>query len=180
MQSKPQRKVMTHLVATIIALWVSLFPALASAQKRSVAIFDFELLDTSRQDQLAPPTAEHRARLVLVSDQLRRRFAESDKFDVIDIAPVNAEAHANNLQSCGGCGIRLAGEIGAELAVTGLVYKVSNLILNMKIFVSDVKSDRDIVMAQADMRGDTDETWTRTVDWLMRNRIFDPQHGLHP
>ena len=36
--------------------------------------------------------------------------------------------------NCGGCDMRLARRIGAELAITGTVQKVSNLILNMNIY----------------------------------------------
>ena len=38
-----------------------------------------------------------------------------------------------------------------------IVHKVSNLILNMIIFVRDVKAETNVAIAQADMRGDTDE-----------------------
>ena len=41
------------------------------------------------------------------------------------------EAQASNLQACGGCDMHLAQRIGAELAITGTVQKVSNLILNI-------------------------------------------------
>jgi hypothetical protein len=157
-----------------------LCPAVANAQKRSVAVFDFELTDTSRHNQLEPIGAEHQQRLARISEQLRKRLAESGRFAIVDIAPVNAEAHASNLQACGGCGNRLADQIGAELAVIGLVYKVSNLILSMTIFVSDAKAERNIAIARASMRGDTDETWIRTVDWLVRNRLLDPEHGIRP
>jgi hypothetical protein len=157
-----------------------LFPAFAGAAQRSAAVFDFELVDTSRQDQLAKPNAEHQARLALVSDRLRQQLAQSGRFAVVDIAPVNAQAHANNLQSCGGCDVRLAGQVGADVSITGIVYKVSNLILNMMIFVRDVKTAGNVAIAQADMRGDTDETWTRTIDWLVRNRLLDPERGVRP
>ena len=30
----------------------------------------------------------------------------------------------------------------------------------------------------ADMRGNTDETWSRTLDWLVRNRLLAPAYGL--
>ena len=162
-------------MVVLTILLVSLFPATVSAQQRPTAVFDFELVDTSRQDRLAPPSAEHQARLALISGQLRERLAESDRFVIMDVAPVNAEAHANNLQYCGGCDVRLAGQIGADLAVTGVVYKVSNLILNMIIFVRDVKTGGIVTIAQADMRGDTDVTWTRTLDWLVRNRLLAGQ-----
>lgn len=143
-----------------------------------MAVFDFELVDTSRGDQLMPPDAEHRARLTKVSEQLRRRLSESGRFKIADIAPVANDAQASNLQACGGCDVKFANRVGADLAVTGSVYKVSNLILNMMIFVRDAKTGGNVAIAQADMRGDTDESWTRTLDWLVRNRLLDPDHGV--
>jgi hypothetical protein len=163
--------------AAILTALVSLVPAAAGAHERSAAIFDFELVDSSRDNQLAPHDAEHQARLVQISNQLRRRLAESGRFSIADIAPVAHEAHASNLQACGGCDVLLASRVGADLAITGTVYKVSNLILNMMIFIRDVKTGGNIAVAQADMRGDTDESWTRTLDWLVRNRLLAPDYG---
>jgi hypothetical protein len=167
---------MRGCAAILIAL-VSSVAAAAGVQERSAAIFDFELTDTSRDNQLAPHDAEHRARLAQVSDRLRQRLAESGRFAIVDIAPVAKAARASNLQSCGGCDVRLASQIGADLAITGMVFKVSNLILNMTIFVRDAKTGNDVAVAQADMRGDTDESWTRTLDWLVRNRLLAPDYG---
>jgi Protein of unknown function (DUF2380) len=70
------------------------------------------------------------------------------------------------------------GRIGAELAITGTVQKVSNLILNMNIYVRDASSGATIAAMSADMRGNTDESWSRTLDWLVRNRLLAPDHGL--
>jgi hypothetical protein len=163
--------------AVLIMALLSL-PPVAGAQERSAAIFDFELTDTSRDNQLAPIDAEHQARLAAVSARLRTRLSESGRFTVTDIAPVAKEALASNLQSCGGCDVSLAGMVGADLAITGMVYKVSNLILNMMIFVRDAKTGNNLAVAQADMRGDTDESWNRTLDWLVRNRLLAPDYGV--
>ena len=70
--------------------------------------------------------------------------------------------------------MRLAQRIGAELAITGTVQKVSNLILNMNIYVRDAT----IAAMSADMRGNTDETWSRTLNWLVHNRLLAPGYGL--
>jgi hypothetical protein len=72
----------------------------------------------------------------------------------------------------------LAKSLGAELAVTGTVQKVSNLILNMNIYVRDVSSGDTIAVMSADMRGNTDESWSRTLDWLVRNRLLAPGYGV--
>jgi hypothetical protein len=155
----------------LTAIAVVLLPATASAQ-RSAAVFDFELRDTSGADPLKAPDAEHRSRMTQASERLRARLAESGRFKVVDIAPVIQESHASNLQACGGCDVTFADRIGAELSVTGTVYKVSNLILNMMIFVRDAKTGDNVVVMQAEMRGDTDDSWLRAVDWLVRNRLL--------
>ena len=74
--------------------------------------------------------------------------------------------------------MHLAQRIGAKLAITGTVQKVSNLILNMNIYVRDVSSGATTAAMSADMRGNTDETWSRTLDWLVRNRLLAPGYGL--
>jgi uncharacterized protein DUF2380 len=80
--------------------------------------------------------------------------------------------------ACAGCDTRLAKRIGAEFAITGTVQKVSNLILNMNIYVRDASSEATIAAMRADMRGNTDETWSRTLDWLVRNQLLAPGYGL--
>jgi Protein of unknown function (DUF2380) len=168
---------MRGTAVALTALSIALLPAAAGAQERSAAVFDFELHDTSAADPLKAPDAEHQLRMTQASERLRARLAESGRFKVVDIAPVTKEAHASNLQACGGCDVTLADRIGADLSVTGMVHKVSNLILNMMIFVRDAKTGDNVAVMQADMRGDTDESWLRAVDWLVRNRLLAAETG---
>ena len=147
------------------------------AAGHTIAVFDFELIDTSLEGAINGPRPDEQARLARTSDQLRRRLAEHDGFTVADVAPVAAEARANNLQSCGGCDTRLAKQVGADLVVTGTVQKVSNLILNMNIYIREVDSGRMVAAASADLRGNTDESWSRALVWLLRHRLFGPDNG---
>jgi len=163
---------------------LSLFIALAmlswapaSAEPLKAAVFDFELLDTSLQGEMKGPQADDQRRLKDVTEQLRKGLADAGKFVVVDIAPVNAAAHASNLQSCGGCDVDFARELGADLAITGLVQKVSALILNMNIYVRDVHTGRLVTGMSADLRGNTDESWSRTMSYLLRNRLLAPNYG---
>ena len=95
---------------------------------------------------------------------MRQLLRNSGQFSLVDITPIAREAQASNLQACGGCDMRLAQRIGAELAITGTVQKVSNLILNMNIYVRDASTGATIAAMSADMRGNTNETWSRTLD----------------
>jgi hypothetical protein len=166
-----------HYVAMIL-IAVALASGHCTAQ--TIAAFDFELIDTSLEGEAKGPRPDEQARLARLSDDLRRRLAESGRFTLVDITPVASEARASNLQSCGGCDVRLAQRVGAELAITGTVQKVSNLILNMNIYVRDASSGATVAAMSADMRGNTDESWSRALDWLLRNRLLAPGYGVRP
>jgi hypothetical protein len=120
---------------------------------------------------------DERDRLMRAGDQLRKELADSGKFTVVDIAPVNAAAHGSNLQACGGCEVRFAEQLGADLAITGVVQKVSNLILNMNIYLRDVRTGQIVTAVSADLRGNTDESWSRAMSYLLRNRLLAPNYG---
>ena len=112
-----------------------------------------------------------------MSDQLREALAKSGKFEVVDIGPVEAAAHGANLQACGGCDATLAQKVGADLSITGTVQKVSNLILNMNIYIRDVSSQKVIVSRSADFRSNTDESWSRALNYLIKNYVLAPNFG---
>jgi hypothetical protein len=161
------------VIALMLLLAVS--PAYAGPK---VAVFDFELVDTSLQGEVDGPRTDEQRRLVNAGDQVRKALAESGQFAVLDIAPVNAAAHGSNLQSCGGCDVQLAQQLGADLAITGVVQKVSNLILNMNFYLRDARSGNLITSMSADFRGNTDESWSRAASYLLRNRLLAPNYGL--
>jgi hypothetical protein len=163
----------TGLVVALM-LWMS-SPAHADPSK--VAVFDFELLDTSLQGEVQGPRADEQRRLIDVTGQLRKALSESGKYAVLDIAPVNAAAHASNLQACGGCDVQYAQQLGADLAITGLVQKVSALILNMNIYLRDAHTGKLIKAMSADFRSNSDESWSRTMSYLLRNRLLAPNYG---
>ncbi|KWV49982.1 hypothetical protein AS156_15495 [Bradyrhizobium macuxiense] len=151
--------------------------AAVRAEPPKLAVFDFEMIDTSLQGEVNGPRADEQARLGRTADQVRKELAESGKFRVLDVAPVNAAAHDSNLQACGGCDVTLADKLGADLALTGTVQKVSNLILNINLYLRDVHSGKLLTAASADMRGNTDESWSRATSYLVRERLLAPNYG---
>jgi Protein of unknown function (DUF2380) len=154
------------------------FVSCGPSDAQSVAVFNFELIDSSLEGAIRGARADEQERLARLSDQLRQLLTDSCQFLLADLTPIASEAQASNLQACGGCDARLARRIGAELAITGTVQKVSNLILNMNIYVRDASSGATIAAMSADMRGNTDESWTRTLIWLVRNRLLAAGYGL--
>jgi hypothetical protein len=146
----------------------------ARAGERTVAVFDFELIDTSLQGATFGPSTEEQERLAWVGGELRKRLTQTGQFKVVDVAPLASKAHAANLQSCGGCDAELARELGAKLVITGWVQKVSNLILNMNIAVRDVDTGMLVAGMSVDMRGNTQESWLRALNYLVVNRLLGP------
>jgi hypothetical protein len=163
-------------LSVLIALTL-MVSAPARADPPKVAVFDFELVDTSLQGEVDGPRTDEQGRLLRAGDQLRKALAESGKFVLLDVAPVNAAAHGSNLQACGGCDVQYAKQLGADLALTGVVQKVSNLILNMNIYLRDVHTGHLITSMSADFRGNTDESWSRAASYLLRNRLLAPNYG---
>jgi hypothetical protein len=147
------------------------------ADPPKLAVFDFELLDTSLEGEMRGPQTDERDRLIHISDLVRRQLMESGKFQLVDITPVKAAAASSNLQSCGGCDVQYAQRIGADLVITGVMRKISTLILNLTIFVRDVHTGQLITGMNADFRGNTDESWTRATNYLVRNRLLAPNFG---
>jgi len=164
-------------ISGLVVALMLLASAPAAAEPPKAAVFDFELLDTSLQGEMNGPQADEQRRLKDVTEQLRKALAESGKYAVLDIAPVNAAAHASNLQACGGCDVQYAQQLGADLAITGLVQKVSALILNMNIYLRDAHSGQLITVMSADFRSNTDESWSRAMSYLLRNRLLAPHDG---
>jgi hypothetical protein len=164
------------VLVVLLSMAMPAAPTKATEPAR-LAVFDLEMLDTSLQGEMQGPRADEHDRLMRATDQLREELGKSGKFQIVDTSPVNAAAHQSNLQACGGCDVKLARQLGADLEMTGVVQKVSNLILNMNLYLRDVHSGRLVAAASADMRGNTDESWSRTMRYLIHERLLAPNHG---
>ena len=162
------------LAVTLLSLSGTVAQAAAPPK---LAVFDFEMIDTSLQGEVYGKRSDEQERLKRTGDQVRRELGESGKFQILDIAPVDAAAHQNNLQACGGCDSKLARQLGADLYITGTVQKVSNLILNVNVYLHDAQTGKLITAASVDMRGNTDESWSRATHYLVQERLLAPNYG---
>jgi hypothetical protein len=160
------------MIARLLFVLCLLSATPVAAEPVRVAIFDFEMIDTSLDGEMKGTSAEEKARLAKLAPALREKLAASDRFIVVDTNSVNERAHAQNLQACGGCDATLAHEVGADVALTGTVQKVSNLILNINIYLRDAKDDRMLQTMSVDIRGNTDESWSRGLSYLIRNKLL--------
>lgn len=156
----------------VMILCLLLAPLSAMAASAKTAVFDLEILDMS-QEGAGSPRADETRRAALASAELRTLLASSSQIEVIDTAPQAEAIRARGpLFKCNSCEVDIAKALGADLSVSGMVQKTSNLILSFLVTVKDVRSGKTIRAGQVDIRGNTDETWLRGVRWLVKNRLL--------
>jgi hypothetical protein len=165
----------SKLRSVLAALALLAVPTTAAMGGPKAAIFRFELIDVSIDGELGGTRVEETQRLDLVTRELRQLAARDGGYQLVDLSGLAAEiAKAAPLHKCGGCEVDMARRAGAEIAITGTVRKVSNLILGFTIQMKDVPSGRVARVLQADIRGNTDESWLRGIRWLVANRLLVP------
>lgn len=164
--------IMPTKISVIFAL--ALLAAAEAQAAPKAALFDFELIDTSLDGEMLGTTDAEKSRLAQLAPRLKALLAELGKFEFVDMEPVAEQAKNSNLQSCGFCDAMMARKLGADFAITGTVQKVSNLILNINIYVRDAQTNALVKGGSVDIRGNTDDSWFRGLRYLVKNRIYKP------
>ncbi len=164
------------LLVSIVLAALSITAADANSQNPGalprMVVFDIELQDASHEGAIDGERPDQTARLKLISDELRSLIRQAGRFEIVDIAPAQARiAKEGPLIYCNGCDGTIAHDLGAHLALTGLVYKVSNLILEIHLYVRDTNSGRIVAKMSSSIRGNTDESWLHGIRWMYRNRL---------
>lgn len=139
----------------------------------SVAVLDFELVDSSLEGAMRGVDEAETKRLVLISELLRDLLAKSGRYKIVDLTPAKEKiADAGLIHGCNGCEIAIARSLGADRVITGIVQKVSTLILGIHMIERDVVTRKPLRVAAAQIRGNTDKSWSRGIRWLVRNRLL--------
>jgi len=137
----------------------------------AAAVFPFVFDDTSLQGEAQGMREDQQTRLAALDRQLNEALLRSGCCSPVDVASVAKSAQSMNLLNCDGCEVGVARQAGAAISVTGWVQKVSNLILNINVVARDVATGRVISAGSVDIRGNTDESWSRGLAYLVRNRL---------
>lgn len=156
------------LMAALVAI-ASNLPANAADPPR-VAFFGFSMINTS----IEPTKPEEEARLRMLDNLLRERLAASGRFTLAEISPElqNEIARGADIRDCNGCERDYAKRTGADWAAWGNVQKVSNLILNINLYMEDAQTGKIEFVKSVDIRGNTDESWRHGLDYMLRNYLF--------
>ncbi|HEX7968354.1 MAG TPA: DUF3280 domain-containing protein [Stellaceae bacterium] len=162
----------TKTILAAIALLCAAAPPTVAADTEvpRVAFFGFALINTS----LEPTTPDEERRLRMLDDLLREKLEASGRFKVVPIPPgLQKEiAQGPEIRNCNGCERDYAKRAGADWAAWGTVQKVSNLILNINLYMEDARSAQMQFAKSVDIRGNTDESWRHGLDYMLRHNLF--------
>jgi hypothetical protein len=150
-----------------LLLWVA---TAGEAKVPTVAFFGFQLINTS----LEPTSASETTRLEMIDRLLEERLDNSGRFKIVPLPPeVQRKIAAGpEIRGCNGCERSYATAIGADWAAWGTVQKVSNLILNINLYIEDAATGKMEFVKSVDIRGNTDESWRHGLDYMLRHYLF--------
>ena len=156
----------------------------ADAELPTLAVIGFELVDDQADSARA---AQLTGRLSAIKQQLERGLQARGLYRVLDSAPatdlIDAQRERHEfLYRCNGCLTEIGQRLGTRLIAVGWVQRVSELILNINVSVRDAQTDAEVLGKSVDLRGNTDETWARGVNFMLRDwaerRARNPRYGL--
>ncbi len=164
------------LILICVAIGVRTAAAQApSDQVKTVALLGVQFLNDNEDRE--PTTDAERARLAAIKDLFKSELEASGRYKFVPIPPDAAAkiAAGPEIGNCGGCEFKYGAQLRAGLAAWIVVQKVSNLILNFNVYVADVAANKLAFAHSVDIRGNTDESWTRGMTYLVKNYVLaDP------
>lgn len=141
-----------------------------------LAVFDFELDDFSAGGPIAGESSIETARLHAVTLQARRELADSPIFEIVDAgSSTDDRVKTHWLRKCNGCDAQIAQRLGADMSLVGIFRKVSVMEQSLEIRIRDAKTGELMKVVGTDLRGETDDSWRRALDWLIKDRILAPE-----
>jgi hypothetical protein len=140
-----------------------------TAPPPDAAVFDAVMINSSLQ----PESEAEAERLRHLTDSLRQALEKSGEYRIVDLTPIKNELNAvKAIFACNGCENDLAKKDGAQRAVVCWVQKVSDLILNINVRISDVETGKALKGGSVDIRGNNDQSWERGLKFLLEEHVF--------
>jgi hypothetical protein len=122
--------------------------------------------------------ADHARRIGLVRDEILRQLTAGDIYEVVGSEKIASELAGildhTYLRSCNGCEFTLGEHAGADLVMTGQINKISTLLMNMRVWIKDVRSRETVFFQSFDFRGDNDNAWMRAARYFGQRVVENP------
>ena len=141
-------------------------------KKQKIAFLGLTFIDTSLDSDYFGVQEAETNRINLLETLVKERFTkEGFQFTSNELINSKLEDVINPAQ-CNGCEFKLAKMVDAGYVMVGEVHKVSNLILSVNLVMKDVNSKQIVRARVVDIRGNTDESWSRGMRYILKNHFF--------
>ena len=167
-----RRYALPALSLTGIALLLTVQSASAAEPSKDIVVFDFEMMDSSAAAGIIPQD-EHDTRYLRESTQAAKDFLLSTgQYRIVDAKPAAGDlAKAGALRDCKGCEAPIAEKLGGQLAMTGIVNRVSRTEYELLIKVVDADTGAQVAIGYTGLRMGANYSWPRGAKWVMERRI---------
>jgi hypothetical protein len=155
-----------------LALLAAVQSAAAVEPVKDIVVFDFEMMDSSAASGIIPQD-EHDTKYLAESTQVaKNQLLATGIYKIVDAKPAAAEiAKAGELRRCNGCEAAIASKLGGELAMTGIVNRISRTEFEMLIKVVDAETGTPVSVGYTGLRMGANYAWPRGAKWLMEKRV---------
>jgi uncharacterized protein DUF2380 len=154
-------------------------PQAAGREPTKLAVFDFELEDSSA----AAPSigksaieAADAAELAKTSEAVREMLAQSPRYRLIDVSSVGAhDVKAHKLHECDGCDAGTALALGADQSLVGVIRRVSRTEYTIRFQLRETRTGAILASADSGLRMGANYSWNRGAVRLISNRLLETQ-----
>jgi hypothetical protein len=164
---------MSRLCAAVLA---SFAIGAAAPAPIKLAIFDCELEDFSAGAATVGETSSDVTQLMDVTNEVRRLFAQSGRYRLVDVSRADAAAaKAHTLRDCNGCDAAIARAFGADQSFVGVVKRISRTEYTVRFQIRDAKTGAVIADANSGLRMGANYSWSRGAVRLIKDRLLEGQ-----
>jgi hypothetical protein len=148
-------------------------PAGADPAPIKIAVFDFELDDSSAGAGIAGDPAADLAQLDRVTSEARRVISGSGRYRLVDVANAAGEGvKSRSLRQCNGCEAAIALKLGADQSFVGVVTRISRTEYVVRFQIRDARTGAPIIARQSDLRIGADYSWNRGAVSLINSGLL--------
>ena len=145
-------------------------PLQAAAPLHKMAVIDVEiegdLSDSSRQTTWP-------FRLEALTNHLRDGIAAEGTYEIVSLAPAAEVLERNKgrraIHICPPCLRDIADAVGADRILAARVFRQSNLLMYLQMRIIDGTSGETLITRNFTFRGDNDQSWLRSAEFLIED-----------
>ena len=165
--------VFAAVLAAAVAIFTTQPFAAAEAEPTKIAVFEFELKDTSAGGGVIAADAVDTENLKKSTDEARRVLSESGRYSVVDTSSVAGEVtSAGGIQACDGCDGPLATRLGADQSMVGVVTRVSRTEFTLQILIREAETGEVVFSDFSGLMLGANYAWPRIAKRLVSNSLL--------